>query len=209
MLDYGYGARDQHADDYDDEDDEPPLPRLPPEDAGFLALGVDEVEDAPEQDTPAMARARELHEAGHAHLVLSECRAGLACFFEALGILRGTTVPYPELLYEIALCYRSHGDTAGGRSPRRPPSGSSGAREQAGGAPRPCTARQVCAFLGRKPAMIQALKESSALHPDNARKVKNDPAFRNYVRRSRGAGAGRAGAPRKALTVPNTSRLNR
>jgi len=163
------GARE----DDDDDDDVPATsrPELPPEDAGFLALGIDEVEDEPEHDTPAMERARERHNAGND---VYDKPAKLACYYEALGCLRGTTVPFPELLLDIAVCHKGYprdpaprpfAEAAAVRFERR-------ARRSKAGADSLFQLARAYALAGRQPAMIQALKQWIPLHASNAGKVK-------------------------------------
>ncbi len=177
VLDFQVGGRDDDED--DDEAPASPLPQLAPEDAGFLALGVDEVEDTPARDTPEMARARERHAAGRA---ADSSQAALACYFEALGSLRGTTVPFPELLLDIAArqtrfprddAGRPFAEAAAVRFERR-------ARSTKGRAESLFQLARACALAGRQPAMIQALKQSIALHAGNAGKIKGTREFDAY-----------------------------
>ena len=180
VLDFGVGAREDDVVD-DDDDDEPATsrPELPPEDAGFLALGIDEVEDEPEHDTPAMERARERHNAGND---VYDKPAKLACYYEALGCLRGTTVPFPELLLDIAVCHKGYprdpaprpfAEAAAVRFERR-------ARRSKAGADSLFQLARAYALAGRQPAMIQALKQWIPLHASNAGKVKETREFDDY-----------------------------
>jgi hypothetical protein len=179
VLDFNVGGRS-----IDDDDDEPaaPLPLLPPDDAAFLALDIDEVEDTPERDTPAMARACEQHEAGVALQGTGNYVGAIARYLDALISLRGTTVPYPELLHDVAICYlrlgadegRQFAEAAAVRFERR-------ARSTRGRAQSLFQLARAWALAGRKSAMLQALKQSIALHAGNAGKVKVERDFAAYL----------------------------